>query len=145
MKTSQVFCKKISSNIKNIGSIVKSVIEYLYSIYGPLNECLLFEIKVILNELILNAIKHGNKQDDNKFVEISVQIKNYRDLFIIIEDNGEGYNYNDVLAMPVCTGSTEKICDLKETGRGLLIVKNLCDEIKFNEKGNKIIVVKSIG
>jgi len=110
-----------------------------------LNECDLFEVKVILNELILNAIKHGNKEDDKKFIKICAGLKNQRDLFIVIEDSGEGYDYNDVLAIPVCTGSEQEICDLKETGRGLLIVKNLCDKIKFNKKGNKVIVVKSIG
>lgn len=145
LKTSQFFCKRISSNLENVGNAVKSVIDYLKSICGPLDECLLFEIKVILNELISNAIKHGNKEDDQKFVKISAQLKNYKDLFIIIEDSGEGYNYNDVLAMPACTGDTEDINDLKETGRGLLIVKNLCDEIKFNKKGNKVMIVKSIG
>ena len=145
MKTSQIFCKKIPSNINNIGSIVQSVIDYLHNIYGPLNECDLFEIKVILNELILNAIKHGNKEDDKKFVEIYAELKNQKDLFIVIEDRGEGYDYDDVLSIPACTDSEQDICELKETGRGMLIVKNLCDEIKFNKKGNKVIVVKSIG
>lgn len=145
MKTSQIFCKKIPSNINNIGSIVQSVIDYLHNIYGPLNECDLFEIKVILNELILNAIKHGNKEDDKKFVEIYAELKNQKDLFIVIEDSGEGYDYDDVLSIPACTDSEQDICELKETGRGMLIVKNLCDEIKFNKKGNKVIVVKSIG
>jgi len=145
LKTSQIFCKKIPSNINNIGSIVQSVIDYLHNIYGPLNECDLFEIKVILNELILNAIKHGNKEDDKKFVEIYAELKNQKDLFIVIEDSGEGYDYDDVLSIPACTDSKQDICELKETGRGMLIVKNLCDEIKFNKKGNKVIVVKSIG
>ncbi|HHV98332.1 MAG TPA: ATP-binding protein [Clostridiaceae bacterium] len=145
MKTSQFFCKKVPSNINIIGSTVKSVIDYLHSIYGPLNECDLFEVKVILNELILNAIKHGNKEDDKKFIKVSAELKNQKDLFLVIEDSGEGYDYDGVLSMEACTDSEQEICNLKETGRGLLIVKNLCDEIKFNKKGNKVIVVKSIG
>ena len=145
LKTSQIFCKKVPSNINNIGGTVKSVIDYLHSIYGPLSECDLFEVKVILNELILNAMKHGNKEDDKKFIKICAELKNQKDLFIAIEDSGEGYDYDDVLSIQACTDSEKDICDLKETGRGLLIVKNLCDKIKFNKKGNKVIVVKSIG
>jgi len=33
---------------------------------------------------------------------------------------------------------------MSESGRGIMIVKSLCDKVKVNRKGNKIIILKSI-
>jgi serine/threonine-protein kinase RsbW len=111
--------------------------------YGQLNDCVEFELKVILNELIINAIKHGNNSDVSKKVKTSITISKSGFVFIIIEDEGEGYDYkcrvrNKDIAV------NEDFCDLKETGRGIVIVSNLCDKIKFNKKGNKVIVMKRL-
>ena len=99
----------------------------------------MFEIKVILNELLQNAIRHGNKEDSSKEVKIRAGIDNSF-VYFIIEDEGKGFDIN-------CNGQSESfmdICDLKENGRGILIVKNLCDRVKYNSKGNKIVVLKMI-
>ena len=58
-----------------------------------LDDCVKFELKVILNELILNAIKHGNKNEFSKKVKISVSISKSGYVFFLIEDEGEGYDY----------------------------------------------------
>lgn len=47
---------------------------YLQDFYGSIDDCTQFEIKVILNELILNAVKHGIKEDDNKHDEVTASI-----------------------------------------------------------------------
>lgn len=137
----------IASDFNNICCTINDIINYLQEFYGHLDEGNLFEIKVILNELIMNAVKHGNREDSNKHVKIVSSVTKDGYAFFYIEDEGHGYNYNDVLVkncpLQDCDGFFD-ICGVKETGRGMLIVKNLCDKVKFNEKGNKIVVMKKL-
>jgi serine/threonine-protein kinase RsbW len=98
---------------------------------------------VILNELILNAIKHGNRNELSKKVKISVSILKRGYILFLIEDEGEGYDYNCKLKKNVIV-ELEDCYELKETGRGIHIVSNLCDKIKYNKKGNKVIALKKI-
>lgn len=102
---------------------------------GITKEYCIFDIKVILNELLNNCFFHGNKKDYNKKVYIKVYIYNKKSIVIIISDEGCGFN-------------KEKICEdknlLAQCGRGLQIVKNLSDSMKINNKGNKIVVLKNI-
>ena len=145
MKTTEAYTFKVNSDIRNINCIVKEIILYLQDLYGDISESIVYEIKVILNELITNAVKHGNKLDINRFVTISVGVAGDMNIFFIVEDEGEGYDYKCFMK---CLNNNIQgifeLCNMKETGRGLFIVKSLSDSIRFNSKGNKIIVLKRI-
>jgi len=132
---------EIKSDINSISSAVYGVMQYLDDSCQDIKECLIFEIRVILNELLINSIIHGNKMDPKKKVFIRVRITGNNRFFAYIEDEGKGYNYNKYLNQKE---SPHKIAEIKETGRGMLITENLCDKIKFNSKGNKILVLKKI-
>jgi serine/threonine-protein kinase RsbW len=41
-------------------------------------------------------------------------------------------------------GILNDICNLEETGRGMIIVERLCDKVEVNRKGNRITVVKKL-
>lgn len=130
---------RIKSELCNVCNTVNKIVDFILECHGPLKEDVLFEIKVILNELLQNAIRHGNNEDSSKQVKIRAGIDNSF-VYFIIEDEGKGFDIN-------CYGQTEdliNICEMKENGRGILIVKNLCDRVKYNSKGNKIVVLKSI-
>lgn len=135
---------KITSNIENIRDIVCSIIKFINESCENVDENDIFDIKVILNELFQNAIKHGNKEDCSKYVRIKVGIVNNSLVYFVIEDEGEGYNCNYVSDRCCEISSPTDISELRENGRGILIVKNLCDTIRFNKKGNKVIVLKKL-
>lgn len=139
-----VYNCKIPGNINNVSCVVKDVVQCLQSVYGFIEECTLFELKVILNELILNAIKHGNKEDDSKFVKILVGLTKKDNAILLIEDCGKGFNYRCLMEMDQNDCIFDDICEMKETGRGILIVKNLSDRMKFNGKGNRVVIVKKL-
>ena len=86
-----------------------------------------------------NAIKHGNKEDNKKQVKIRVGVCESI-VYFIIEDEGEGFANK----CPVQQDSISDLCDLKENGRGLTIVNNLCDKVKYNIRGNKVVVLKKL-
>jgi serine/threonine-protein kinase RsbW len=65
-------------------------------------------------------------------------------IILAVEDQGSGFNYSCFLDDSCRNEDLYELNDIKESGRGILIVKNLCDEIRFNKKGNRIIIVKRI-
>lgn len=144
MKTLKVYRWDIPSKLDNVRATVENIVCSLKSSHELLDDNSSFELKVILNELFINAIKHGNKGDCSKHIKVNVGITDNEQVFIVVEDEGEGYNYNNFLDSCHSNNNIIDICDMKETGRGILIVKNLCDKVKFNNKGNKIVILKKL-
>lgn len=108
---------------------------FLKKILGMIGERIhdentMFDIRLILNELIANGVLHGNKCDNKKCVALSVKIENNK-VKIEVSDEGEGFIYNKSLYNPT---------ELKCSGRGLVIVEGLSDEFYIHD--NKIISVK---
>lgn len=95
-------------------------------------------IRVCFFEMVINSIDHGNKNNPNKKVIILYKITLDKVIISII-DEGEGFDYN-CLPNPL---DAENL--LKESGRGLFIIRNYVDEVYFNKKGNRILVVKYHG
>lgn len=144
MKTLKNFEVLIPSDIDIVYSTVGDVLQYIQETLGQVEEIDAFEIRLILNELILNAIRHGNKQDFHKKVKVTVGIAKGIYIFICIEDEGEGYDHTCLMQRHKSLQELSDICDMKETGRGILIVKSLCNSLRFNRKGNKVIVLKQL-
>ncbi len=84
-----------------------------------------------LNEVVINAIIHGNKLDPTKKVIINAEVDAKRALWTIT-DEGEGFDYVH-LPDPTADENLEKL-----TGRGVFIVKHLADQCVFNAKGNEV-------
>ncbi len=95
----------------------------------------IFAVKLALEEAIINAIKHGNELDDTKKVQISFAIDENQ-VVISVKDEGEGFNPE---AVPDPT--TEEGL-LATSGRGLALVRAYMDEIRFNETGNELTMIK---
>jgi len=135
---------KIPSDVNSVCDTTGSIISYLQNSYGIYNEDFLFDLRVILNELILNAIKHGNGEEINKKVQIVAGI--FKDVYVLIsvKDEGKGYDCKCLLERNKKVKEIVDLCDMKETGRGLLIVESLCDEMRFNKIGNRITILKRI-
>lgn len=142
--TIRMFRYSMPSCLDNIGGVVNQILKFVENYYHGISEGSVFELKVILNELLFNAVKHGNKFDSNKEVRICVLNSSSNVIQIVIRDCGAGFDYTYVTN----NRQDHKECDnffmLKESGRGLLIVKSLCHSIRFNKKGNLISVTKKL-
>ena len=89
------------------------------------------KIYLCISEAVLNSIKHGNKEDRNKDVIICLDC-NDNTVNVIIEDEGEGFDLSEI-EDPTMIPNIKK-----ESGRGIFIIKNLCNNLEYNEKGNRI-------
>lgn len=125
-----IFDGCISSEISHIKPFVKGALKKLYKFID--NEDIMFDIKLILNELIANGIFHGNTCLDSKVVNLSLKIKDDK-IIIEVKDEGKGINYDFQSYNPL---------DLKCCGRGLVLVKGLSDELLIND--NRIVAIKNI-
>lgn len=90
---------------------------------------------VALDEAFVNAVKHGNKFDFQKLVRITAEVSKQEAKFTI-EDEGEGF---DVTSIPDPL-DPENL--LKTSGRGVLFIYNIMDEVKYNDRGNRLTMVK---
>ena len=89
------------------------------------------KIYLCISEVVVNAIKHGNRNDYDKIVSIVVECGD-EGINIQIEDEGEGFDMKNV------EDPTLKANVYKESGRGIFIIKNLSNEMEYNEKGNRV-------
>lgn len=89
-----------------------------------------------VTEATTNAIIHGNKCDIKKLVVIDVWVEN-GSLFISVKDSGKGF---DPSALPDPT-ETDNL--LKDSGRGVYLMKVYMDEIKFNvtDQGTETLLI----
>jgi serine/threonine-protein kinase RsbW len=94
-------------------------------------------LAIAITEVVANAINHGNKRAKDK--NVHVKFKTTTKSFIIhVQDEGEGFK-PDELADPL---KPENL--LKESGRGIFIVKTLIDDVqyKFRKTGTEVILTK---
>ncbi len=95
--------------------------------------------RVALDEAFVNAVKHGNKFNAEKFVRITADVSPDEARFSI-EDEGEGFN---VAQIPDPTNPENLF---KSSGRGVFFIYNIMDEVMYNERGNRLtMVIKSEG
>ena len=88
-----------------------------------------------LDEAFVNAVKHGNKQDTTKLVRITADLSANEARFTI-EDEGEGFNVSDIPD----PRDPENL--FKTSGRGVLLIYNIMDQVEYNERGNRLTMVK---
>jgi len=104
---------------------------------GIENENVLSNISVCIDELINNALVHGNDMDELKKIKIKL-VFDQKEFSLSIEDEGEGFDYKEILS--AFAGRDLGL----PTKRGLFIVNYLMDEVSFNEKGNIVTMVKRL-
>jgi len=88
-------------------------------------------ILISLTEAVNNAIIHGNKADIKKYVNINCLEKKHK-VVIKISDEGQGFNPTEI-GDPTLPENIEK-CG----GRGVFIMRQLCDQLVFLDDGRTV-------
>lgn len=86
---------------------------------------------ISLTEAVNNAIIHGNKQDRSKTVRIKLA-QTKVGLAVRVSDEGRGFNY-EKLPDPTCP---ERLCECG--GRGVFLMNQLCDKIRYINGGSTV-------
>ena len=95
------------------------------------------DILISLTEAVNNAIIHGNQTDERKQVVLHSKLAGTQ-LLICVEDEGRGFEPGNV-PDPCCAENIEKT-----GGRGVLIMRSLCDSIHFRNNGATVELIFNI-
>lgn len=120
------------TELSQVESIITKLREKLFAIKIP-HEAFL-DVQLALMEIIGNAFLHGTIGLENPQVEVEWQINN-NSITLKVTDNGSGFDYK-------YAGTIYDDDILEEKGRGLFLVFNVLDEVRFNDKGNEIYCLK---
>lgn len=87
--------------------------------------------KAGLNEMVANAIEHGNRFDPEKNVAVEMTLM---DGYILatVRDEGEGFNWREKIHRPLELAGNE------ERGRGIAMTLICCEKLFYNNKGNRV-------
>ncbi len=124
------------SNRPNLLQEIESMAERSAQLAG-LSEEERDSLAIAVTEVGNNAIIHGNKRDPNKNVHINVDVRD-GEIRVVIRDEGTGFN-PETLSNPL---DPENL--LRESGRGVFIVRSLMDEVNFDfsKGGTEITLIK---
>ena len=115
----ELICRSNTREIRYVERFLKKINLKLH-----LDDGSLYRLLVSCTEAVNNAITHGNKLDPNKKIIIQC-IANKRILTVRVKDEGKGFD-SEILPDP----RDEKNL-LKESGRGVFLMRSLMDKVKF--------------
>lgn len=125
--------RRIPSNPDLCAKLIESLVEALEKFGWADRE--MFGIRMVMEEAILNAIRHGNQCSPDKSVDITMKVDD-REFHATITDQGEGFDPNEV---PDPTKDENLECD---SGRGLVLINTYADEVTYNQIGNSVTLRK---
>lgn len=112
----------LPSRIETVAAAAAAVAEFVGR--SGVSDDAAFGIDMAVREAVTNAVLHGNRQDENKTVELV--LKSSPDAVeISVHDQGPGFNPEDV---PDPT-ATENL--LKTSGRGIFFMRTFMDEVDW--------------
>jgi anti-sigma regulatory factor (Ser/Thr protein kinase) len=126
------FVKVISSSKDEADCLIDDALAYFYSLKssGFVSAIEEFDFRLVLDEAVDNAIRHGNRNDPNK--KVMVIIKEFEGkVNIIVRDEGSGF----IPEIALLRAMHRRDCD--PGGRGLHLISSL-GEVKWNVTGNRI-------
>jgi len=133
----QEWHEKIEFEVPSYVSLMHDILNYLMKrveksgVVNPETSNLF----VALDEAFVNAVKHGNKYNAEKLVRITAEVSKEEARFTI-EDQGDGFDINSIPD----PRNPENL--FKASGRGVLFIHNIMDEVTYNERGNRLTMVK---
>ena len=88
-------------------------------------------VLISLTEAVNNAICHGNRYDEKKFVNIAL-METWSGIAIRVSDEGTGFNPVNI------PDPTTKENITKLGGRGVFLIRELADDVNFLNEGRTV-------
>ena len=95
----------------------------------------IYAVDLAVRESVANAVKHGNKFDETKNVELTLEDTD-KSFGVTVRDFGEGFSVEEI---PDPT-NPENL--LKTNGRGILFMSSFMDEIEWSNSPDGGLIVK---
>jgi len=112
------------NNIKKVEQLTEKIADYMKFLEDDKDS-----LAIAVTEIVGNAINHGNQGKFNKKVTVDFEYKN-NTITVTIHDEGKGFDVNKI------ENPLEPDNLLKESGRGIFIVRALMDKVEFIKTKN---------
>ncbi|MBA7476877.1 MAG: hypothetical protein GH155_01020 [Spirochaeta sp.] len=132
-KTASAITFRLSSEIYLVEQVVQTSEEYCSRLKVEEPSSLM----LVLRELLINAVVHGNQNDASRNVLCVIEKLNKSKFRIQVEDSGRGFDCKSLDMNP-----PEDLKHIQK--RGYAIINALSDRIEFNDPGNKVTVFLTI-
>jgi serine/threonine-protein kinase RsbW len=110
------------SHIETVATAAAVVAEFIQR--AGIGDDAAFGIDMAVREAVTNAVVHGNGQDIDKAVDLTLR-SSPDAVEIIVHDQGEGFNPKEV------PDPTEEANLLKTSGRGIFFMRRFMDEVDW--------------
>ena len=94
-----------------------------------------FAVRLALEEAVINGVKHGNRGDPSKHVQVRCHLTP-ESILVEVEDEGDGFNPESV-PDPRDPENLER-----PSGRGLLLMRHYLTEVRYHGRGNRVTLCK---
>lgn len=129
---------KIGCRADEITPLLEKVLAELDQVVE--NNCEInFKLELAAREMLANAIEHGSilaSETNSDFEKLVIKVKlvvRSKELSFTVKDPGPGFDWQnyDLAEMP----------KFEEKGRGLKMINQVSDQMKFNSVGNEITAI----
>jgi|GEM_PF-434747 len=132
------FQRSFASELFHVKSVLFDALGFIRTQFAHIPEEDERELRLVISELLLNAVIHGNRGDTRKAVSIALTVRG-ETVYGSVVDEGDGFDHASLLA------SFSADCALDaEHGRGVRLACALTDSLGFNTAGNAILFEKRV-
>jgi DNA-binding response OmpR family regulator len=124
---------------------------YLEELRMDLPETVRHQVGLAFREMLINAMEHGAKFDPELRVEVTA-MRTQRAIVYHLRDPGTGFNAKQLPHAAIGREDEDPLAHLAERaaaglrtgGFGMLMARELVDELVHNEKGNEVLLIKHL-
>lgn len=114
---------EIPSDLDYVQDVSRRIISVLQKYRLP--ESLLMDMRLLVEEAVINGIRHGNQFASDRFVLVEYKASP-EEILITVRDEGEGFDFENI------------------EGKGLKLIKSIADDVKFSRGGSQITIRKRL-
>lgn len=130
MSTKREWRRELPGTLEAIEAVCEEFQLWRADVCASLNS---FSADLLLREALTNSVLHGAGGDCGKRISCSFRLKRGR-LVVAIRDEGEGFNWRAAWHRPADPAETH--------GRGIPILRRYASFVRFNRKGNVLMLVQ---
>jgi anti-sigma regulatory factor (Ser/Thr protein kinase)/DNA-binding NarL/FixJ family response regulator len=127
------------------------LVNFLTELRSDVPEAPRDDLMFAFREVLMNAMEHGGGFDPEQVVEVSA-IRTARTLVFYVRDPGPGFDLEDVPHAavaydpgdPLAHAEVRAEAGLRPGGFGLLLARQIVDEMLHNERGNEVLLIKHL-
>jgi len=119
----------VPAAFSSIDALIEAVLDFI----GIADE----QFAMAVHEAVLNAWRHGNRQQADLPVEIAVWRGN--DDNVAVRDQGSGFDSSEIV------DPTSELARVRECGRGIFIMRKFAAAVRWRKQGREVILSRNRG